>query len=118
MPASMNRRSAPWAANARHGQASEQIAERELQKGEVAPRGDRRHRDDREGRGLGRDDRKQDGPSRKVAGAEEVISCGLLVSRYPEPDAERQGEVHDDDAEIEGVQGSAWVRDKSVRSEK
>jgi hypothetical protein len=32
------------------------------------------------------------------------------VSRYPEPDAERQDEVHDDDAEIEGVQGSPGVR--------
>jgi hypothetical protein len=84
-----------------------------LEEGEVASRADAGYGDDGECRGLGCNDRKQDGEGGKVASTEKVVAGIALPARDPESEAEREDEVDCDDREIECVQvRRGWRREK------
>ena len=87
-----------------HADASDQIAEGELEEGEVAARADAGHRDHGERRGFGGDDGEENGPGGQVSRAEEVVGGAPLAAGYPEPEAQGEDEVQDDDDEVGGVQ--------------
>jgi hypothetical protein len=88
------------------GDPADQIADRELEEGQVPPRADPRRRDDRERRGLGGDDREEDRPGGEAAGAEEVVTGRLLGACCPDADEDVGEEIDDDRREVESVQGS------------
>ena len=92
-----------------HDNAAEHVADNDLEEAEVAREGDAGDGDDREGRGLGGDYRKRDGPPRdgvvgeKVA-LERAIRCGGSARFAKAKAEERDADEVDDDREVEGMQ--------------
>ncbi len=87
-----------------HGDAPEEVAEGELEEGQVAARADPGHRDDGERARLRGHDREQDRRGREVARAEEVVAGGALAPAGPHPDGHHHRGVGGDDREVEGTQ--------------
>jgi hypothetical protein len=94
-----------------HADAADQVADRELEEGEVAAGADAGNGDDRERGGLGGDDGEQDRPGGEIPRAEEVVGGAALVAGDPEPYTERKDEVEADDDDVEAVQTKlgCWI---------
>ena len=80
--------------------AADQVTECQLKKGQISSCPDPWDGDHGESRCLGRDDGKENGPGWKIARAEEVVRRAPLMSSDPEPDAQGEGEIQDDDDEV------------------
>ena len=87
---------------------AEEIAEHELQEGEVAAarEKDARNGDKGDGRSLRGHDRRADGPPRHVTAGEEVSGGGLLPLPEPRAGADDRREVGHDDHQIDDVQSA------------
>ena len=90
-----------------HEQPPDQVPERELEKGEVAPGADAGNRDNREGGGFGGDNGEQHGPCRQIAGAKKIVPRRALGAGNPQPHAQGENEIDDDDGEIDA--GNVWA---------
>src|SRR5262249_43350148 len=87
----------------RDADAPDEIAEADLKKREVAARRDAGNRNDRQGRGLGGDDRKHQGPPREPAVSQEVVGGVPLPAREGQPEDDDGGAVDRDDGDVEGT---------------
>ena len=83
-----------------YSDASDQISEGELQKGQIATGANARYRDDGQCRCFGCDDREQNCPGGEIAGAEEVVGSALLTACDPEAEPQGEDEVDDDNSEV------------------
>jgi hypothetical protein len=85
----------------RNHDAGQQIAEDQLQKPQVAREGERRCADDRQGAGLGRDDRQANSPPGRAPAAQEVVAQALLAATEPRSEPGDAHQVGQDYRQIE-----------------
>ena len=84
-----------------HHEPAHDVAERELQEGEVGAEGVAGDADEGDGAGLGRDDRRHYNPPGQVAVADEVVLEVALPPGKPRAEQHRAGQIGGDDREVE-----------------
>ncbi len=84
--------------------ASDQISQNDLQKGEIRIVGEAGNADDGERAGLGGDDRKRNRPPGNVAIRQKVVAQGALPLAEAQAKQSDPHEIERDDREIEFVQ--------------
>ena len=82
-----------------------EVAEDELQKGQIGPEGEPRDADEGRGARLRRDDRGHHHAPRRPAAGREVVADGRLPTREDQAQREGRRHVDDDDQEVEQAHG-------------
>ncbi len=100
----------------RDADPTDQIAEADLQEGQVGARGDAGNRDHRQRRRLRRDDGEHQRPPRQAAMAQEVIARVALPPRQHQPDDEHGAAIDRDDRYVEGAHRRAAKSPREARA--